>query len=419
MLKSPIWQNPDWMRRLQAPLIAWFEGARREMPWRGPPDVPRDPYQVWISEVMLQQTQVTTVIPYFLRFLARFPTVEALATAPQEEVLSLWRGLGYYARARNLQRGAQYVLEHHGGNFPAELTQALKVPGVGRYTAGAILSLAYGQPVALLDGNVARVLARVCGLAVDPKLPAGQKAFWAIAEALVPAHRPGAYNEALMELGATVCTPTRPLCSSCPIVSLCHAATLPDPTAFPIKSESKARPDAQALAVVLRRPTDNAVLFALRPQEGLLGGMWELPTVVIEAEEPFHTTLSRLAERRLGLTFPLSGGDGGSSPSLLVPEGLPVEVEHIFTHLRLVLQAVECRVEPEMVQLEQSAAQAAAMQAPVRRRGAAAVEVRYEGFRWVEPEALSSLPMGRATLKALELLHKRTLPRAQLGLFSR
>jgi A/G-specific adenine glycosylase len=200
-------------KRLRAALLAWFDRNRRELPWRRT----RDPYAIWLSEVMLQQTQVATVIPYWERFLARFPTVTALAEAPLDEVLSLWSGLGYYSRARNLHRAANEVVARHGGALPASHAALLALPGFGRYTAGAVASIAFGLPEPLVDGNVARVFSRACAIEGAPGDREREKKLWAEAARWVQGERPGELNQALMELGATVCTARSPRCGLCPL----------------------------------------------------------------------------------------------------------------------------------------------------------------------------------------------------------
>lgn len=383
----------DWTLALQQQLLPWFSHVRRDLPWRRR----RDPYAVWVSEIMLQQTQVNTVIPYFERFMTHFPTVDMLADAPLEQVLSLWKGLGYYARARNLHRGAQYVVQHHAGLFPEQLEAALKVPGVGRYTAGAILSLAYEKPVSLLDGNVARVYARLLKLPFDPKQPAGMKAFQFLADTQVPRQEAGPFNEALMELGATVCTPLSPSCSRCPVQGLCQALAAGETNQFPVKGTRKERPDVFGVALLVASPA--GILVAQRPAEGLLGGLWELPTLIRSPEEPWNAAAARVGQERLGLAQ--------------VPLGTGVEVEHIFTHLRLVLQVFPVKVDVEGISSEHLLAPVSLSEA--RRRGTEAVEVRYQALRWVSREGLEQLPMGVATTRALELLLKAPPP--QLGLF--
>lgn len=253
---------------LPTKLLRWFDRAQRDLPWRRT----RDPYAIWISEVMLQQTQVTTVIPYFERFLLRFPTLTALAAAPLTEVLSLWSGLGYYSRARNLHRAAGVIVAEHGGALPASVGALLALPGFGRYTAGAVASIAFGIQAPLVDGNVSRVFTRV--FALDQ--PKREKRIWELATELVPARRPGDFNQALMELGATLCLPTAPRCPSCPVRADCQALAqgrvdqLPPP-----KVRAPRKLLRLSVAVCRRGPR---LLVMRREDGGLFGGLWELPS---------------------------------------------------------------------------------------------------------------------------------------------
>jgi len=247
---------------LAGPLLSWFEGARRDLPWR---EEPRDPYRVWVSEVMLQQTRVDVVIPYYRRFLARFPTLRALAAAELDDVLALWSGLGYYARARNLHRAAQAC----GAEMPASAAALRLLPGFGPYTAAAVASLAFNEQVPLVDGNVARVLARVFKLEGDAR-----SAAWKIAADLLPSGRAGQFNEALMELGATVCTPRTPDCPRCPLRRSC--AGKDDPGSYPAPRRRPARPLLEWTALALMRK-DGAVLLSRRPAGALFAGLWDLP----------------------------------------------------------------------------------------------------------------------------------------------
>ena len=243
-------------------LLPWFAGARRDLPWR---KEPRDPYRVWVSEVMLQQTRVDVVVPYYQRFLARFPTLRALAAAPLDDVLALWSGLGYYARARNLHRAARACT----GELPASAAQLRALPGFGPYTAAAVASLAFNEDVALVDGNVARVLARVFRLKGDARARA-----WTIAAGLLPRGRAALFNEALMELGATVCTPRSPDCPRCPLRQICRGKD--DPTKYPTKRSRPARTLLEWRALALTR-NDGAVLLVRRPEGALFAGLWDLP----------------------------------------------------------------------------------------------------------------------------------------------
>lgn len=248
------------------------------MPWRNS----RDPYLVWLSEIMLQQTQVASVIPYFERFTKQFPTVKSLAAAPLDDVLKLWAGLGYYSRARNLHRGAILVDAKFGGNFPDQLELAKSIPGIGDYTAGAILSIAFSKPEALVDGNVARVLARMFLLKGDWRGGEGKKNVWlaartAVAEAAALRIDPGDFNQALMELGATVCTPRSPDCPRCPISKSCAAFREGRQSEFPQLKAKTAVTELNLRAWIVRG-VDDKILFAQRPAAGLFGGLWELPT---------------------------------------------------------------------------------------------------------------------------------------------
>jgi A/G-specific adenine glycosylase len=257
-------------------VVAHFRSVRRDLPWRRS----RDPYAIWVSEIMLQQTRVAAVVPYFERWMARFPTVAALAAAPLDDVLAAWAGLGYYSRARNLHRCAREVVERHGGALPASAADLRGLPGIGRYTAGAIASIAFGQPEPLVDGNVARVLARVYAIDDDIKSSAASRTLWRLAGQMVPPSAPGDFNQGLMELGATVCTPLSPACLVCPLAALCLARAQGRERELP-RMPGRRRPDelplidARALWIERR----GKLLLARRTPEGLYGGLWELPQV--------------------------------------------------------------------------------------------------------------------------------------------
>lgn len=280
------------VRLLQSTLLDWFAREKRDLPWRRT----TDPYAIWLSEVMLQQTQVVTVIPYWERFIARFPTLHALAEAPVEDVLALWTGLGYYARARNLHRAAQVLVERHDGIFPDDLAALEALPGFGPYTAGAVASLALGMDAALVDGNVARVLCRVEGWELGSEEARARS--WKHAPTLLPAGRCGDWNQALMELGATVCTPANPRCDVCPVASLCRAAIRGEPGRFPLP---KVRPEKKLLrlSVLAVRDESGRVLLRRREERGLFGGLWELPGVEIDPSENAPHAASELAAELL------------------------------------------------------------------------------------------------------------------------
>ncbi|MCC6621257.1 MAG: A/G-specific adenine glycosylase [Deltaproteobacteria bacterium] len=274
---------------------------QRRLPWRDDPS----PYRVWVSEIMLQQTQVATVIPYFERFVAAFPTVDALAAADLSDVLTLWSGLGYYRRARLLHAAAREVVDAHGGRLPSTVEGLLGLPGVGRYTAGAIASIAFSVRAPVLDGNVMRVLSRLDAVDAPVDAAATQRALWARAEALVPADDPSAHNQAMMELGALVCTPRAPDCPACPWVDACAAHARGAAHLFPKKSpKAPARAVSVVAGLLGRSLADDAVLLARRPEDGLFGGLWELPATDLEARRAPaspRAALARAFRDRLGL----------------------------------------------------------------------------------------------------------------------
>jgi A/G-specific adenine glycosylase len=256
-------------------LLAWYDRHRRVLPWRARAGETADPYRVWLSEIMLQQTTVKAVAPYFLRFMACWPDVGALAAAPLEDVLRLWAGLGYYARARNLHACAQAVVARHGGHFPSSETELSALPGIGRYTAAAIAAIAFDASVVPVDGNVERVVARL--FALDKALPAAKPDIHKLAQVLAPAERGGDFAQALMDLGATLCTPKKPACVLCPWSDACVARERGGPERFPVKAPKREGRQRRGAAFVVLR-ADGFVLVRSRPPKGLLGGMTEVPT---------------------------------------------------------------------------------------------------------------------------------------------
>jgi A/G-specific adenine glycosylase len=261
---------------LRRHLLAWFRRHQRALPWRGS----RDPYRIWLSEVMLQQTRVAAVLPYYRSFLRRFPNLRALARARTEEVLRLWSGLGYYTRARNLHRAAKEIATRHAGRFPQALKQALAMPGVGRYTAEEVLSIAHGEPHAVLDGNVARVLARLDVLRGDLRAPRRRKQLERRAQQLLDTRAPGEWNQALMELGATVCTPRAPRCACCPISRWCRAYQLDMAEQVPAARKRRPPVKLQIAAAVLVDPRGRTLM--LRHEGELFSGMWQFPSVEVQ-----------------------------------------------------------------------------------------------------------------------------------------
>lgn len=260
-------------RETIADLMRWFDANQREMPWRGD----RDPYRIWVSEVMLQQTQVVTVEAYYRRWMTRFPTLESLAAASLDEVLTLWQGLGYYSRARNLLKGASYILAHHQGQFPEERQAALKVPGVGPYIAGAVLSIAYDLPEPAIDGNVIRVVSRLMNWSENSNSSPFKSKVRKLLLKSYHNYSPRWLCQAWMELGALQCTP-RPLCSMCPINSACKAREMETVLSLPTKKTAKTIPVHDGWIYCLEK--DDAILLVQRPLNGLLAGMWELPNVM-------------------------------------------------------------------------------------------------------------------------------------------
>ncbi len=260
-------------RTFAARLLAWFDlHGRHDLPWQADPS----PYSVWVSEIMLQQTQVATVVRYYERFMQRFPSVEALAAADADAVLTVWSGLGYYARARNLKRAAEIVVERFGGRVPTTLAELVTLPGIGRSTAGAILALTTGQRLPILDGNVKRVLARYHAVAGWPGEPAVERALWELADRNTPAQRLAAYTQAIMDLGATLCTRARPACTVCPLAEDCRACALGTQAAFPAPRPKRERPRRSTTMLVVLDPAGR-VLLERRPARGVWGGLLQLP----------------------------------------------------------------------------------------------------------------------------------------------
>lgn len=291
MAAEPI--DPAAARRLRAPILRWYKRAKRDLPWRRT----NDPYAIWVSEVMLQQTTVTAVIPYWKRFLDRFPDTASLAAGREEDVLALWSGLGYYRRARALREGAMAVMERHGGRVPDHTETLIGLPGIGRYTAGAIASLAYGREAPVVDGNVKRVFSRLFALRGAPtKL---EKSYWSIAQLLVAGRSPGDWNQALMELGATICTPRSPRCGSCPVEERCRARALGQQEDFPARTR---RPAARVVNVAIGWIEQRGrVLLARQSLDGPLRGAWDLPAVPLRGDESAGQAIAREFATRHGL----------------------------------------------------------------------------------------------------------------------
>jgi A/G-specific adenine glycosylase len=314
---------PEQRDALRVALLDWYDKNRRDLPWRAT----HDPYAIWVSEIMLQQTQVATVLDYYARWMQRFPTIDALANAELDDVLTLWAGLGYYRRARMLHAGARYVRDALGGVMPGDAAGLKVLPGVGDYTAGAIASIAYNEPAPIVDGNVERIFARLLAIPGDPKARANQKTFWRLAAELVDPERPGDLNQAMMELGATVCTPTNPTCLLCPVRALCVGLATGQPTNFPGKViRAKARPQDVATCVITAHHAGKTwTLLTQRPDTGLLAGLWEFPTVELPAD---HDAQGRAAALNALLS--------GLLPDHCLPAGQAVgQATHLFSHIRM------------------------------------------------------------------------------------
>jgi A/G-specific adenine glycosylase len=300
----PKWK-PRELASFQGRLLRWFRTHRRDLPWRRS----RDPYRIWLSEIMLQQTRVAAVVPYYERFLRRFPTVRSLASAPLDAVLKHWAGLGYYSRARNLHAAAKQIVAQHSGRFPADYDTALALPGIGRYTASAILSIAYGAPLAVLDGNVARVLARLGAVRGDLRKPKRWRTLEVTAQTLLASRHPGDWNQAMMELGATVCLPRAPHCDACPAARCCRAFQMGIAEELPSKRLKRAPVKVQIAAAILLDARDRTLLVKEPGKHDgvLFSRMWQFPAV--EAARDPATDLSRHLQASLGLRndgiFPL------------------------------------------------------------------------------------------------------------------
>jgi A/G-specific adenine glycosylase len=308
-----------------ADLLAWYDRHRRVLPWRARRGEKADPYRVWLSEIMLQQTTVKTVAPYYARFLARWPTVAALAAASLDDVLRAWAGLGYYARARNLHACARVVVERHGGTFPSDMAALRALPGIGDYTAAAVAAIGFDGPAVPVDGNIERVLARL--FAVEQELPAAKSAIKKLAASLLPARRTGDFAQALMDLGASICSPKRPACARCPWSEACLAYARGDQETFPRKAPKRAGRLRRGSAFVAVR-ADGRVLLRTRPEKGLLGGMTEVPGSVWAHEFDMTTALAAAPRFKTGAKW----------------RRLPDVVRHVFTHFPLELVVFIARV---------------------------------------------------------------------------
>ena len=315
-------------------LTAWHAQQLRDLPWRRGPAGARDPYAVWISEVMAQQTRLSVVVDYFNRWMARFPTLEELAGADRQEVLKLWEGLGYYSRARNLHRAAQIIVDRFGGRLPRTRSELLMLPGIGEYTAGAILSLSFGLPEPILDGNAKRVISRLWDIDGRIDLRSTEKRLWRLSRRMVEtAPQPGAMNEGLMELGALLCRRRTPLCEDCPVQSFCLAHARGVQEERPVRAPGRKVPHVEFAAAIIWEdaPGLSRLLISQRPEKGLLGGLWSFPNGAREADDrDLRACLRRAVRQKLGVAVAV--GEQAAA------------VEHAFTHFRMTLTAFHARI---------------------------------------------------------------------------
>ena len=313
-------ENP----KIALDLLKWYRKNKRDLPWRRL----GSPYRTWISEIMLQQTQVQTVIPYFEKWMKTFPDIQTLAQAPLENVLKLWEGLGYYSRARNIHQSARKIMDEFGGKVPSEEKQILSLPGIGRYSSGAILSIAFKKPKPVLDGNVIRVLTRLYAIEADVRLHQTLERLWALADSLLHKKFPGDFNQGMMELGALICKPQKPNCPACPLNSHCKAFKTKEVLRFPVITKREKTEKIRVAAGILWR--DKKVFIQRRPLKGRMGGLWEFPGGKIEKDESPEQGLLRELNEELGI----QGEILGKRKVIL----------HSYTRFRVELHAFDCRI---------------------------------------------------------------------------
>jgi A/G-specific adenine glycosylase len=353
--------NTLQLSRIRRALLKWWDEGRRDLPWRRT----QEPYAVWLAEVMLQQTRIETVIPYYERFLKRFSTVESLAEAQTDEVLKLWEGLGYYTRARNLHKAARMVVHQYGGRFPNTAEELGKLPGVGRYTAGAVASIAFHEPAPVVDGNVIRVLCRLFCIREEPTKTAVRNNLWQLAQMLVSTKRPGDFNQSMMELGATVCKVVQPNCGVCPLKRFCLARKNGLETVLPQMPKAPKLPEYEIAAGLVFR--NGRILITKRKPEGLLGGLWEFPGGKREKGETLAQTAAREIREETGIEV--------SVGSLLV------SVRHAYSHFKIVLHAFLCEY-----------------------RGGRARAIGCDAVKWVWPKQLKEYAFPAANQRIIKKL---------------
>jgi A/G-specific adenine glycosylase len=344
--------NPESKPYIIIELKNWYQKNARDLPWRRT----TDPYAIWISEIMLQQTRVETVIPYYQRWMSELPTLQTLVLAGQDQVLKLWEGLGYYSRALNLHKAASLIMEGFDGNLPDDIKSLESLPGIGRYTAGAISSIAFNHRSPILDGNIKRVFSRLFDISSPIKTSETEKELWRIAEDLLPPDNPGEFNQALMELGALVCLPKNPDCDRCPLQTECLAFELNIQADRPVRKLKSPVPHLQVTAAVIEK--DGKFLLAKRPLEGLLGGMWEFPGGKQEEGETLPQTLEREIKEELDASVEVENHLG--------------TYQHAYSHYKVTLHAFRCHLVSEELK-----------------------KIYHTDLVWVTPDSMETYPMGK------------------------
>lgn len=355
-------QNSEFSKKL----LNWYKHHKREMPWRGE----LDPYKIWVSEIMLQQTRVDQATPYFRNFISLFPTVVDLANADQQEVLKAWEGLGYYSRARNLHAAAKTVVEDYNGKLPESYSEIIKLKGIGPYTAAAVTSIAFGKPNAVMDGNVIRVLTRYYGIEEDTRKTKTRNEVQDLANDLIDEQAPGDFNQAMMELGSEVCTPSAPDCMNCPIQEGCIATKAAKTEVIPYKSPSKKKPHYTIGVGIIERE-DGKILIALRPEDAMLGGLWEFPGGKQKEGEEIQQTVERELHEELGVVVK-------AYDELM-------NLKHTYSHFSITMHAWFCKLISGEAKPKES-----------------------QEIKWVEMSELEQLPFPKANKVLIEQLIKKS-----------
>jgi A/G-specific adenine glycosylase len=351
------------MENISKNLLEWFEGNARDLPWRKD----RSPYYIWISEVMLQQTQVKQVVPYYTKFIEHFPDIFALAAAPSQQVLKIWQGMGYYTRARNLHNAAKIIVDTYDGRMPEDRTALIKLPGFGPYITHAVLSLAFNQPFAVMDGNVIRVVSRLMGLKQDVRLSGTKNMIQQEVDQILDDEMPGVFNEAIMELGATVCLPVNPKCDVCPLIDDCFAHARQQTEQIPFKSARKKRPVLKALTLICTY--HDKLLLVKRPDNGFLGGLWEFPTY-LDDENRSQSTYGWIKKEKFSM-------------SLKKPQKTWSRIAHSYTHFQVQFFPNWHPVEKNHFKSE-----------------------FYLDFQWIRKDDISGYPLHKGTEKIIEVILK-------------